>query len=404
LLCFGVSAKRYVLFNLGRDGHLTIRKASAHGLGHLLAPYSEDDAPSQIPAPRLPLGKIGVERWQHDLWYQIIVAALEGHPDQVDLNYHPALDQPAASRYAATTPQLLRWFKTYNEKKAYCDQIRPFGFLLAFQAIPAALAQVETFDLDDTSEQKRQRKLINRLKPIAPYNRDIREAATNCFDRETGKPIDPSPLKTYRMALAPYNISPEPKVLNGEPYDRGQTCRRHVEVLAVNCMGKEANKWEEQHYLGLDQNAEIDYGMSHSDLTQLQSVIERLTVSLSQRELARRCGISRVTLSKLIRGKPVRDAAGIIQRVTAVIKQAERDEQEECWRSTTRPKDQWLDRTGGFSAFETEQQMRERVAEIERLERLMVSGTLGGDEIERVHRRICELKGIDFDEYDPPDD
>ena len=65
----------------------------------------------------MPLKKIGVERWQYDLWHQIIVAALEGHPDQVDLGYHPALDRLAASRYAATTPKLLGWFKTYNENR-----------------------------------------------------------------------------------------------------------------------------------------------------------------------------------------------------------------------------------------------------------------------------------------------
>ena len=47
------------------------------------------------------LDKIGVERWQYDLWHQIIRAALDGHPDQVDLDYHPKLNTPAASRYGA---------------------------------------------------------------------------------------------------------------------------------------------------------------------------------------------------------------------------------------------------------------------------------------------------------------
>ena len=39
-LCLAVSAKRCVLFNR-KDGRPTIRKASGHGLGHLLAPYGE---------------------------------------------------------------------------------------------------------------------------------------------------------------------------------------------------------------------------------------------------------------------------------------------------------------------------------------------------------------------------
>jgi hypothetical protein len=212
LYCLGISAKRYVLFNLDPQNRPVIRKASAHGLGHLLAPYGEDEAPSHIPAPAVPLGQIGVERWQYDLWHQIIVAALEGHPDQVDLDYHPALDQPAASRYAATTPILLSWFKTYNQDRPYRDQVRPFGFMLAFQAVVPALALEETFEFDGSSKRVKRRKAAAPLKPIAPYSRDIAQAAKACFDRDTGKPIDPSPLKTYRTALAPISSQPGIKV------------------------------------------------------------------------------------------------------------------------------------------------------------------------------------------------
>src|SRR5262249_33547719 len=107
LYCLAVSAKRYVLFNIDPPGHPIIRKASAHGLGHLLPPYGEEGAPANIPKPSMRLDQIGVVRWQYDLWYQIIRAVLDGHPDQADLGYHPNLDRPAASRYAATTPDLL---------------------------------------------------------------------------------------------------------------------------------------------------------------------------------------------------------------------------------------------------------------------------------------------------------
>jgi hypothetical protein len=51
LFCFAVSAKRYALFNIDTDGRPVIRKASAHGLGHLRAPYGESDAPKSIPVP-----------------------------------------------------------------------------------------------------------------------------------------------------------------------------------------------------------------------------------------------------------------------------------------------------------------------------------------------------------------
>jgi hypothetical protein len=46
----------------------------------------------------------------------------------------PGLDLPAVSRYAATTPRLLDWFSRYNASRPYQEQVRPFNFLLAFQA------------------------------------------------------------------------------------------------------------------------------------------------------------------------------------------------------------------------------------------------------------------------------
>ena len=42
-------------------------------------------------------------------------------------------DAPAASPYAATTPELLRWFKSYNEQQKPGVRIFPFGFLLSLQ-------------------------------------------------------------------------------------------------------------------------------------------------------------------------------------------------------------------------------------------------------------------------------
>ena len=44
-----------------------------------------------------------------------------------------ALNFPAASRYGATTPKLLSWFRQHNAGRAYADQVKPSNFLLAFQ-------------------------------------------------------------------------------------------------------------------------------------------------------------------------------------------------------------------------------------------------------------------------------
>ena len=51
LYCYCISAKRYALFNIGSNGEVIIRKASAHGLGQYLPPYEANEAPTSIPTP-----------------------------------------------------------------------------------------------------------------------------------------------------------------------------------------------------------------------------------------------------------------------------------------------------------------------------------------------------------------
>jgi hypothetical protein len=117
LYCFAISAKRYALFNLDSKGNPILRKASAHGLGHLIEPYTEDDAPPELPKPRVPPSEIGVRRWQHDFWIKIIDAAIADKPDQVSLDWHPSLSRPAAQRFSASSPHLLAWLDQWNAGK-----------------------------------------------------------------------------------------------------------------------------------------------------------------------------------------------------------------------------------------------------------------------------------------------
>jgi hypothetical protein len=243
LYCFAISAKRYALFNLDADGEPILRKASAHGLGHLIDPYDEADAPPELPAPRVPLSQIGVKRWQHDLWLKIIQAALNGIPDQVVLDWHPALLSPAASRYTASSPQLLAWMNPWNDGKPYEQQIRPFGFLLSFMAktgvfMPPRCLEESTVD---TPKRGRPRK-TGGCKPIAPYDSDPVRALPNVFYRVTGESIGPEQLKTYAEALAQYHLSCEDKFANGQFVDRGRTERRHVVATGFEWIGKEANR------------------------------------------------------------------------------------------------------------------------------------------------------------------
>jgi hypothetical protein len=101
--------------------------------------------------------------------------------------YHNGLKQPAVSRYGATTPALLKWFETFNSGRDYPDQVKPFNFLSAFHA----RLQFELPDSEQWAKPKRGRpRKQSDAKPIAAFNRNIREAAKAAFDREPGSQFE----------------------------------------------------------------------------------------------------------------------------------------------------------------------------------------------------------------------
>ena len=316
LYCFAISAKRYALFNIV-DGEIIIRKASAHGLGHLLPPYKEADAPAAIPPPATGLVEIGVERWQYDLWYQIVRAAIEGHPDQVNLDYHPNLRLPAASRYAATTPSLLRWFAEHNACRAYPEQVKPSNFLLAYQIAPASIHEHPDFVGAVANAGTDRASEFRWPKPVACYDSDSSKAAKSCFDRDTGNPVSAEVLKTYKDALAQHHLRPEHKFQNGNYTDRGITKRRHVRPSAIRHIGKESNRWEEQFYLGGGEGAEVDYGLAAQDSTALLDLLRQQISKVGQRKVARESGVSRRTLARFLSGQGVR--ASLVKRMGKVL-------------------------------------------------------------------------------------
>ena len=138
------------------------------------------------------------------------------------------------------------------------------------------------------------------MKPVSAFNKNIWEGAKTAFDRETGKPVQASLLMTYAEALAQYHLRPESKFLNGDFIDRGRTERRHVVVSQIFHIGKEANKWEEQYFLGEDEDAEIEYGVDES-ADGLATRLCELSRELGEREAARRLEISRTALRRAMR-------------------------------------------------------------------------------------------------------
>lgn len=198
---------------------------------------------------------LGVPPWHRDFWIRIVEAALAGKPDQVALDYHPNFQRPAISRYGATTPEKLAWFKHWNEGKPYRLQVKPFNFLITFME-DTFLRPIPEEQVEAPRGKGRPKK--QSVAPVAPFDPNAKTAPSLAFDRYTGKPVSISGLRTYQSALRNYHLSPESKFENGGFLDRGTTRRRHIVASEVRLIGKEANR------VDVDQPGDTaaDYGAS----------------------------------------------------------------------------------------------------------------------------------------------
>jgi len=312
LFCWAVSAKRYALFNIGDDGVPIMRKVSAHGLGHLRPPYRADNPAGRLPKPDDTVLKGGITLWHSDLWFQVVSAALAGHPNQVALDYHPALNAPAISRFGASSPELLRWFKVWNRSRAYRDQVKPFGFLLAMSARLTFTGEriVENHGAEHRQSAKRS-------KPIAAYDQDHAKAVVSAFDRQSGESVPATALKSYREALAQYHIQPESKFLNADYLDRGLTTRRHVRMIATRHIGKESNDWERQAVLGWDAGAQPDYGVSDNDQSQLAKTLAGFVGHVGLAKAARTLRTNPTRIKSILSGGRVRSSENLLHTIAA---------------------------------------------------------------------------------------
>jgi hypothetical protein len=293
LFCYAISAKRYALFNWGDDGRPVIRKASAHGLGHLLPPYGDDD-------PDAPERSSGVHLWQEHFWEELIIAANRADDDDAGLEWRAELERPAASRYAATTPAVLGWFNSFNRSRPYEETVRPFNFLLWFHARkPHERAAEDEFGVFDPRER--------RPKPVSPYARDVGSVKER-WDRETGEPVAPDWLRTYAEVLRTYPVHSESKFLDGVRSQRGPTRRRHVFADLVWNIGKEADRFEEDSSIGSDEDAAVPYAMTEADRTACVETIRSAKHEFGVRALRKAAAVSDHTISRALKANaPVSD-------------------------------------------------------------------------------------------------
>ena len=153
-------------------------------------------------------------------------------------------DTPAASQYAATTPELLRWFDGYNEHQPSGHSVFPFGFLLSLQA--KSRIEMAKDEPDALSHELWRRR---EPRPAAPYFKKPSEAKDHAFDRERGDAIPASWLKSHARSLVRYHLHPETKFQGGEYDQRGPLKRRHVFALgpAIDRQGSRQHRGKRIH-------------------------------------------------------------------------------------------------------------------------------------------------------------
>ena len=108
-------------------------------------------------------------------------------------------------------------------------------------------------------------------------------------------------VRRRRQRAELISLSPESKFLGAEHLDRGPTRRRHVQAISIDHIGKEANRWEEQFYLGLNLDMQIEYGTEQINSAEIRDSM--LGSKFSSRQLADMTGISRNDISAFRKGK-----------------------------------------------------------------------------------------------------
>jgi transcriptional regulator with XRE-family HTH domain len=215
----------------------------------------------------------------------------------------PGFDVPAASQYAAATPELLAWFKGYNERHPEGERVFPFGFLLSLQAKSRVeMAREDPKALSHELWRRRE------PRPAAPYFKRAIDAKDHAFDREHDEPVPASWLKSHGRSLVRYHLHQETKFWGGEYDQRGPLRRRHIFALTHLPIGKEADQIEESEYIG-EEAGPLEHPLAARDHAELAAFIAETKKlrKITDRALLGRAGVSAHTLRNLRKGVPISD-------------------------------------------------------------------------------------------------
>jgi hypothetical protein len=176
---------------------------------------------------------------------------------------------PARSRYGATRPAVLNWFKRFNESRSYAEQIKPFNFMLAFFA-----RRQEDIATEDSTRDFDPH--LSEIRPVAPFEKDCEKALKRIFDRNSDN-LDAVPIEILRKVsdvLRDYHRQPEYKFLGGGWTEKGVLHRRHVVVETIEDIGKESDGWEEDEARSEGQDTVLTYPSSSHDRERMVALIK----------------------------------------------------------------------------------------------------------------------------------
>lgn len=214
---YGISAKRYVLYNMDARTPV-IRKYSLHGLGHVLNPFKAGDD------------------WQETFWMDILLDHYGIISKETALIRYR--DKYVVSRMTVSSPQVIDRFKKINKGKPYEKQIKPFNFIL----IGAQNSHVG----------------VEPVKPIAPFNRNSQVVVHREFiDYYSGRSLEGHRYwKTMDSLYFGYANHKEEK-FDG---NIGLLGRKHLRITSCVHIGKESNNLDENDIMGV---TEEDYVIYH---------------------------------------------------------------------------------------------------------------------------------------------
>ena len=238
--CLAIAAKRYGLFTRRPDGTPAIvssgdkKKRSEHGLGHLLP-------------PKAPTPDVSDRTWLDEWWEHLLHLELgfEDHPE-------PSwFDQPAVGRLTVTSQRDIKAFVTYNDRRPYDQQVKPWGFLTI--AHPA-------------DHERASRDGVRTL--IAPFERDpVKRVQASWIDRDHPEHArgrihtattpeyreGSTRVLSYRDYFDRYRQHPEAKALDPNdgkrchPWTRGHLQPWHIAATQQHRVGKESNRLTDPH-------------------------------------------------------------------------------------------------------------------------------------------------------------